>query len=151
MASSSEKLLLIVTTFFISFSAWSQSYFDPSHLERDQPRNSVYAEVLGNGVFGSINYERITPDRSGDFALNTRIGLGYWNSLVVPVEASIVYKHFEVGAGVTTVLEPLSSVTLLRFGFKTFVYDRLLLRFGLTPRVAGKATPVGGISVGVGF
>ena len=118
------------------------------------PQNSIYLEMLGNGFLGSINYERITFDRSGDFSVCTRVGLSYLKSVIIPVEASVVINKFEVGIGLTTLANPIRSATLVRVGFKTILRNNLLLRIGLTPRIAGakgEIPPIGGISVGKAF
>lgn len=43
--------------------------------ERDEPRNSIYLESLGNGGLFSINYERLLTPRLG-----LRLGYGSWDS-----------------------------------------------------------------------
>ncbi len=75
-------------------------------------KNTVFAEIGGNGIIYSINYDRLF-DVSEKIKLSSRIGIHYTNSfplqyyktLCIPVEFSGLYsisgqKHFlEVGLG----------------------------------------------------
>jgi hypothetical protein len=71
-------------------------------------RNNIYLEAGGNGLYGSVNYERQLTKKSG---LQARIGLGiYWNYdnfLNLPLGINYLFdlknkKSFiDVGVGVT--------------------------------------------------
>lgn len=71
----------------------------------DGPKNAVYAELLGNGLIMSFNYDVRLAGKMGG-----RLGVGYVGGndasvLTVPVMANYLLgkngKYFEIGAGIT--------------------------------------------------
>lgn len=124
--------------------------------------NSVYLEVLGNGLPYSVNYER----RFYGFRhlkLYGRAGLGVvaYSDLfggTIPLECSVAFgnkSNFETGIGCTlpfTSFDGFDSARIpLRIGYRLEI-DEFLFRFGLTPFFDyGILFPMLGISFGKRF
>lgn len=86
-------------------------------------KNSIYVELGGNGVLGSINYDRLFYENN-KIHLTGRIGLSIYPSaifqespLLMPVEADILIgsekKFFETGLGFTRDFH----------SYKLYIYD----------------------------
>ncbi len=94
--------LIYIIIFFISFNIYSQE------KKVNWPKkNFVYAELLGNGIFGSINYERQILSKP---MWSIRAGVGYYseNTKYVTLPVSVQYtmylknsNYLEFGAGYT--------------------------------------------------
>ena len=78
-------------------------------IERPTGRNAVFLEVGGNGLAGSLNYERIFP-LTGNPMMAVRLGGLYWPAFyshIISVPAEITFINgqrnlkFEFGFGLT--------------------------------------------------
>ncbi len=79
-------------------------------ISQSVSRNAVYAEILGAGVFYSVNYERFISDdvtvRMGvsSFSLRSNSGKDHSNIVIVPIVANYLLGHgnsrVEIGAGI---------------------------------------------------
>jgi hypothetical protein len=119
-----QTVLLLLSMLVFSFCSLSQ-YDSALDLEKDTSsfqsdtliklkKNTIFAEVGGNGFIYSINYDRLI-DLTTKFKLSTRIGVHYthyvpfqhYKTFCVPVEVSGLYaickqKHFiELGTGIS--------------------------------------------------
>lgn len=131
--------------------------------------NAVYLELLGNGIFYSINYDR----RFGD-AFGARAGLGgVGNAGAVPITLNYLLggtrHHLELGIGPLIVYGPetfedeqgdlvTGATTLAVLGTGTFGYrfqpdtGGFVFRIGLTPFFStGGILPWAGLSLGYAF
>lgn len=117
----------------------------------DGSKNAFYAEILGNGLIFSANYDVRLINKFG-----ARVGLGYVGGsegsvLTVPVMGNILLgkngKYFEVGAGVTFLsgagdLFDLSEDKSTTLGTLSFMYRRqpedggFMWKIGITPFIA---------------
>ena len=108
-----------------------------------QKQQSIYIEIFGNAVFGSVNYELdFTEDKWGG-----RIGVGISELIIVPVMVRKLFgkdgKYFEVGGGITY-LKGISDFGGVH-GTMSFQYrkqpvnDGLTWKIGLTPLIGTKA------------
>lgn len=128
-------------------------------------KNAFFAEVLGNGLLFSVNYDLRLVNKFG-----ARVGVGYVGStdgdggiLTVPVMGNFLLgkngRYFEVGAGITYIsgtgdfFENASSI----LGTMSFMYRRqpedggFMWKIGLTPFIAeGVFVPYWG-GVGIGY
>jgi len=107
-----RKLKLLFCLFLIAFSGRSFAQISANDsISRLMPlRNSVYAELGGNGIIGSLNYERLLPV-SESFALAFRVGGLYLpghdenHGYMLPAEISLLVGRnnlkFEGGFGYT--------------------------------------------------
>ncbi len=90
-----KEIALLLTLILLSFNSFSQE---------KSKRHVVYAELLGSGVIGSVNYDfRFKPGNDG---LGMRIGGGYVpDVLVFPIGLNgLIGKNriaFEYGAGIS--------------------------------------------------
>lgn len=135
-------------------------------------KNFAYLEAGGNGLFGSLNYERQLTDRPG---FNLRVGLGYYHEdtayLTLPVGGSYLFglkketNFIEIGFGVTTTLQRgrlpkkgsqrpdnyfISFVPSV--GYRRHLPNRLMWRVSLTPIInMFSVTPLIGLSLGKRF
>ena len=126
------------------------------NAQKDIKKNSIYAEIGGNGVLYSINYERLFK-LSKLFNVTSRIGYGYtdnfnFNKLKtnsIPFEINGLFslskeKHFiEIGSGVTYMYIEDQSTESSNFG--TLIYAArlgyryqkpnggIMYRIGITP------------------
>ena len=129
-------------------------------------KNDIYIEAGGNGLYGSVNYERQLTKQSG---LGARIGLGfYWqyaNFLNLPVGINYLFKlkskksFIDAGLGVTwTGIDEKSSkgLNFVNFvpsiGYRRHTSKDLMWRISITP-VANKYgfVPWLGASIGKRF
>ncbi|MBK0404195.1 hypothetical protein I5M27_14460 [Adhaeribacter sp. BT258] len=71
-----EKKLLLFCLFLIAFSGkvLAHEVEVDSVVNSQFYRNSVYAELLGNGVFGSLNYERLFWIPASETTVAARVG-----------------------------------------------------------------------------
>jgi hypothetical protein len=93
------SLLIIITNF--SIHSFSQTTFK---------KNSIYLEAGGNGLFGSVNYERQLTKEPG---LGARLGVGFYTEkafyLTIPVGINYLFElkregsFIDAGLGVTFV------------------------------------------------
>ena len=128
-------------------------------------KNAFFAEVLGNGLLFSVNYDLRLVNSFG-----ARIGVGYVGStegdggiLTVPVMGNFLLgkngRYFEVGAGISYIsgtgefFDNESSI----LGTMSFMYRRqpedggFMWKIGLTPFIAeGVFIPYWG-GVGIGY
>ena len=142
--------------------------------------NAIYAELLGQGILYSINYDYLITNN-----LSLRAGFSSWSIPAIffidgdlsftgyPVMVNYLTgsenSHLEIGAGIMPVKLSITGHDVFFgadiFGDETIVmgtgtlayrYQQrdggLLFRIGLTPFFySGKATLSGGLSLGVGF
>lgn len=103
-------MLKIFISIFISIlltvSCFSQS--ENEQINKLSNRNSIYLELLGSGLFYSINYDRILVVGS-TLAISGRAGLSYFpitsfwdfHTIGVPLELNLLIgkenKYFEIG------------------------------------------------------
>lgn len=100
------KVLLIISPFIKGF---AQTQFAAPYIKR----NIVYMEILGNGFYYSLNYERIFSDKN-NIKLGGRIGITHMNfgsssnkniGTGIPMEFVHIggkgKHHFELGFGIT--------------------------------------------------
>jgi len=110
----------------------------PFELPMRLAKNTVFAELLGNGGLYSINYERLFPLQKNNFGIAARVGYAYWGNpngtaytfsyQTIPVELSALYGHThkaELGLGYTplfmrsgTLLYDVRHVVGLRVGYR---------------------------------
>ena len=95
------KKIFTLTLLLVSFSCslWAQTTFK---------RNAVFLEAGGNGIFGSIGYERQLTKEPG---LGFRFGIGFWSEngfyMSIPVGFNYLFplkkqgSFIEGGAGIT--------------------------------------------------
>lgn len=89
------KTALFLVLFLLSFNSFSQ---------QTTKRQVVYAELLGSGVIGSVNYDfRLKPGNDGS---GMRVGFGYVPDVFVfPIGLNVVIGEnrvaFEYGVGVS--------------------------------------------------
>ena len=94
-----KQFLLLAFTTTIAIASVAQTKFN---------RNDIYLEAGGNGLFGSVNYERQLTKQHGP---GVRVGIGFYSEnafyLTIPVGVNYLLsinndKSFlEVGLGVT--------------------------------------------------
>ncbi|WP_316800028.1 hypothetical protein [Pedobacter frigidisoli] len=92
-------------------------------------RNSIYAELLGNGGVYSINYDRIFQ-LNNHLKIVPRVGFStLQNVIIVPIEANLLISgsktsknFFEGGLGVT-ILKPLSGFSGQLLTINGYDYD----------------------------
>ncbi len=136
------------------------------------PNNSIYLEFLGEGIFGSINYERILYQKS-KFSINGRVGcLPEW---IVPVlingQIQITNKiSFEIGIGTRYIYSKkwvmdkpyyTNSLDLIgNTGFRFFLKNKILIKIDYTPQFSSSTYIIGfhgkpviwfGFSIGYSF
>jgi hypothetical protein len=137
------------------------------------PKNSIYFEILGNGFFESLNYERVLISEDRHF-ITLRTGCGYM--LLDPYGATIPLminnlihlsnrRIFEIGFGTTIQYNYLFgrtqyydhetpsafSFTAL-IGYRFQAYSGFLFRIGFTPFIQeGTFGPIFGVSLGYSF
>lgn len=158
-----QPALLLISMFVFSFNSLSQ-YDSALDLENDTTslhadtllqlkKNTIFAEVGGNGFIYSINYDRLI-DLTTKFKLSTRIGVHYTHYVpfphvrthCIPAEVSGLYsiykqKHFiELGTGLSY-MSAYDQYTNRQF-------DLLILAFRAGYRFQ---KPEGGTFIKVGF
>jgi len=112
------KYLVTSFFFFVCSIAYSQ---ETSSFEA--PPNSVYVELIGNGIMYSVNFDRVIKTRDR-MKFSARIGFSYVDiglfdeieGVVVPIELLgwVGDKgHFEFGAGLSSQFVTLEDDSLL--------------------------------------
>ncbi|AHM59551.1 hypothetical protein D770_06440 [Flammeovirgaceae bacterium 311] len=134
------KILLLMVVMLPSMQAEAQKEATPVTAT-----NAVYLELLGNGVYYSINYERMffqkgiirAAARVGVGALPWRMGSGSYLKAAIPVELIGLLgksKHFlEAGVGYTPFLVPWSGSvgSAIDDEFKSYIIrSRIPFRIG---------------------
>ena len=105
---------LTLLSFFLLFGLAGAAQESPS-TGTGMKRNSIYAELLGNGGVYSINYDRVFQ-LNNHLKIVPRVGFSTLKQvIIVPVEANLLLSgsrtaknFFEGGLGVT-ILKPLSG------------------------------------------
>jgi hypothetical protein len=118
-------------------------------------KNTIYAELFGNGIFGSINYERQITSKPIIFA---RVGVGLWSNLGIlgssnsgyTIPTSVNYlldlsnnNFFDFGIGSTFVRSNFVSNNAPKFvaylftsiGYRRHFGNNLFFGFHITPYV----------------
>ncbi len=118
-------------------------------------KNTVYAELFGNGIFGSINYERQITNKP---IILARVGVGLWSNLgilgssnsgyTIPMSFNYLLdlnknNFLDFGIGPTLVRSNFVSnngskhVTYLftSIGFRRYFGNNLVFGFHITPYV----------------
>lgn len=157
-----KKLLLIILFFNAIAMASAQDQFK---------KNTIYVEAGGNGLFGSVNYERQLAKEPG---FGVRVGVGFYTEnafyLTVPVGINYLFKlnnnnsFIEGGLGVTfaRVNGNLSNSYYSRglsfnsfipsLGYRKQTEKNLMFRFSLTPVINNYGfVPWAGVSFGKSF
>lgn len=134
-----------------------------------QSTQSVYAELLGNGLVFSFNYD--TRFQNTPNGLGGRIGLGYigddeHNAVLIPFQLNLLLgkngRYFEIGAGATYVTgnadlfdEDFDNlIGTMTFGYRRQPVDGgFMWKIAITPIIAeGVFWPYyGGVSLGYAF
>ncbi len=127
-------------------------------------KNTVFFELLGNGLTGSFNYDTRLAGRLGG-----RIGIGYVGGsgtgvLTVPILANYLLgkngRYFEIGAGVTILSGNssfASSNISTTIGTMSFMYRSqpedggFMWKIGITPIIAGGVFVPYWIGLGLGY
>lgn len=156
------KKLLLIILFLNAVGASAQNQFK---------KNTIYLEAGGNGLFGSVNYERQLAKEPG---FGVRVGVGFYTEnafyLTIPIGINYLFKlnnnnsFIEGGLGVTfaRVNGNLSSNYYSRGdGFNSFIPSigyrkqtakNLMFRFSLTPVINNYGfVPWAGVSFGKSF
>ena len=98
------KVKFLTVCLFVSFISFAQENQEPNGKKL---KNTVFVEALGNGLFGSINYERQLTKEPG---LSLRAGIGFYteNEFYLTIPTSIQYlislrnsNFIETGVGYT--------------------------------------------------
>lgn len=92
---------------FVVLSLTMGQMFAQENSQTSQLKNTLYVEALGNGLFGSLNYERQLTKEPG---LSLRAGIGFYteNEFYLTLPLSIQYafdlkrnNYIETGIGYT--------------------------------------------------
>ncbi len=142
-------VLSISLSIFIAASCLSQG--EKPLQEKLSKKNAVYLELLGQGLFYSVNYDRILLV-GNKLALSGRVGLSYYpitsffdaHTIAIPIEFNLLVgnglTYFEFGLG-GTYMQGLdkpnfskSFFASLRLGYR-YQKDEggLMFRIGFTP------------------
>ncbi len=144
-----KTLLSISLSIVITASCFSQG--EKTLHEKLAKKNAVYLEILGQGLFYSVNYDRILI-KGERLAVAGRIGLSYYpvtnffeaHTVAIPIEFNLLVgkglTYFEFGLAGTYMQgldKPSFSKSLfasLRLGYR-YQKDNggLLFRIGFTP------------------
>ena len=98
------KVKFLTVCLFVSFISFAQENQEPNGKKL---KNTVFVEALGNGLFGSINYEKQLTKEPG---LSLRAGIGFYteNEFCLTIPTSIQYlislrnsNFIETGVGYT--------------------------------------------------
>ncbi len=111
------------------------------------PKNSIYLELLGCGVLGSFNYERIMYNKE-DFSLSGRLGffpaclIGFpfsGKTWIFPVLINAQFHlsnvtTFEIGAGTSLIEDVHPSIFGVgNVGFRFSIKNKFLIKIAITP------------------
>lgn len=157
------KTLLVFSLLLLSLGVSAQSSIK---------KNSVYLEAGGNGLFGSVNYERQLTNKPG---LGIRAGVGFYSEnafyLTLPVGLNYLFplgkkqSFIDAGLGVTwskvdgKLFTDSKTSTVSSFvnfipsiGYRKYNTSNLMWRVSISP-VINKYTffPWAGISIGKSF
>ena len=117
-----KPVLFIFLVIFVRVSSYAQDTTATASGFQDVKKNTVYFEALGNGVFYSVNYDRLIspniafraglslPPRFGDPVL----GVDAF-SFLVPISASYLFNfsgtpsYFELGVGFTPMITVITT------------------------------------------
>lgn len=152
--------LIIAILLFSSFTL-------PCFCQTANKKNVVYLEVGGNGLFGSINYERQLSNEPG---LGLRLGVGFYTEkafyLTVPVGINYLFElkenksFIDAGLGVTWTSSngnlfgnTNNNEDFVNFipsiGYRYHTRKNVMWKISITP-VANKYTFVPWLGIGVG-
>lgn len=158
-----KKLLSIVLFLHVTTIAFTQDQFK---------KNTIYLEVGGNGLFGSINYERQFTKEPG---FGASVGIGFYTEdafyLTIPVGLNYLFKlknntsFIDAGLGTTWArvnakifgdAPAFSKGHFANFipsvGYRKQASKNLMSRFSLTPVINNYGfVPWAGISFGKSF
>jgi len=140
-------IFLLISLFIVN--VWSQVPNNQTKLILK--RNSIYAELAGNGFWYSVNYDRYLPVKD-NYGFILRAGLAYYDKLFPMFEANLMSgknkHHFETGLGYTVFNH--GHVVFARMGYRYHGKKGLLLR--AAPMYCFTENfPWFGISVGYSF
>ena len=155
-------VLRIILLCFVCFNSFGQ------RVTKNLPfknKNSFQIELLGQGVFYSLNYERILFNgRNIKVAGNAGFEYAFGYS-AFPIAVNILFSinnyHIELGVGRTIVSGTASGgFTSTRIGFRDQTPDgRLIFKLAFTPLIGlpnysdelNVVTPWGSVSIGFSF
>lgn len=144
-----KNFIAIILIGFLNLVSFGQ-YGDPGKFTN---KNAIYLELLGSGLFYSINYDRILWEKS-NVAMSARIGASYipvsefwdFNTFGFPIECSFLKgrrNYLEIGSSVLiqqNFYGGTSSKSLIAFGRIGYRYQKknggTMFRIALTPFVA---------------
>jgi hypothetical protein len=116
-----QFILLFIATTFTTFSFGQKPF----------KKNDIYLEAGGNGLFGSVNYERQLTKQPG---LGVRLGVGFYSEdafyLTVPVGINYLFKlksdksFIDAGLGATW-----TNIDGKLFGSSNKLSDRNFVNF----------------------
>lgn len=156
-----RNLLLSTSFILLLFNAKAQKTFK---------QNTVYAEIVGNGLILSANYERQLTKKPG-LGLHVGIGLGGdMPAIPLGLKYIILFKNkkslFEAGLGVTLMESEMWESKIIRtekdpyqpgyipsIGYRHHTKYGLMWRINFTPVYNKKIEPLynGGLSIGWRF
>ncbi len=146
MMSRIARLAALASAFaFVALPLAAQSATDAAGIEQPTAKNAFYVELGGNGIFYSLNYDRlVTPNvaaRAGVMLFraedNESNGVGV---VVAPVVVSYLFgegnSHFEAGLGLGLAT---ASIDHVDFGeeFDQTVYGTGVLGYRYQPETGG--------------
>ncbi|MFQ5652595.1 MAG: hypothetical protein ACE5IY_21895 [bacterium] len=164
------KIVFVALASLLVMTLPDNSFAQPARTDR----NSVYIELLGNGLLYSINYDRMFSESVGG-----RIGIMYFgaaevdgdedvNLTVVPVMANYLVgkgtHRLELGLGALLVFaardfdekggavdeQGVAGTATVGYRFQP-LNGGFLFRAGVTPIFSDKVSLWGGLSLGYGF
>ncbi len=157
------KKMLLIILFLNATTAFAQNQFK---------KNSIYLEAGGNGLFGSLNYERQLAKEPG---FGARVGVGFYTEdafyLTIPVSINYLFKLKNntsfIDAGLGTTWARVDGKIfgdapyyghghftnfIPSVGYRKQTSKNLMLRFSLTPVINNFGfVPWAGISFGKSF
>lgn len=158
-----KSLSVLVFLLFCQHAAIAQDSAKPKQFAP----NAVYVELLGTGLFYSVNYERMISERQ-----SFRLGLSYiWEdgyvfdrTIIIPLSSSYLLptdkdSHLEFGFGATYIQLLDSSPTfatgpILGFREQNVLDGGGLIRITFTPMISPSDWKLhlwGGLSFGASF
>jgi hypothetical protein len=136
------KILSFVIAFFFIIKSGSAQYVKSDEFI---VKNSIYLEAGGNGLWFSLNYDRILRQKE-KVILTRRTGFSYrsyCNSITLPITFSFLYGNnnnfLEIGAGPTLQYISSSSTTgfsthgIIGFRYQEMEKSGFMFRVVLTP------------------
>lgn len=141
---------------FLSFSSMAQ---EDSSQPSKEVQNSLYLELLGNGIIYSLNYERMIGD-----PFSVRLGASYFDFFGPISTFPLLFNYnnalnenlsLQLGLGTTFVFEDENHVIPTSYiGLKVFDNSNKFYKIGLTPfkeNFQSRIIISGGLSFGAGF